>query len=135
MKKQKLTYYEVPKINTIKDMINLAVKEAGNNIAFEYKDKETKNIIKVKYKEFQDDINKLGTALTTINMNDKHIAVIGENSYEWITVYLTALQSNGVFVPIDKELTYEEIVYILKNSDSEVVFFSKKYEKHINQLK
>ena len=58
MKKQKLTYYEVPKINTIKDMINLAVKEAGNNIAFEYKDKETKNIIKVKYKEFQDDINK-----------------------------------------------------------------------------
>ena len=135
MKKQKLTYYEVPKINTIKDMINLAVKEAGNNIAFEYKDKETKNIIKVKYKEFQDDINKLGTALTTINMNDKHIAVIGENSYEWITVYLTALQSNGVFVPIDKELTYEEIVYILKNSDSEVLFFSKKYEKHINQLK
>ena len=77
----------------------------------------------------------MGTALTTINMNDKHIAVIGENSYEWITVYLTALQSNGVFVPIDKELTYEEIVYILKNSDSEVLFFSKKYEKHINQLK
>ena len=135
MKKQKLTYYEVPKINTIKDMINLAVKEAGNNIAFEYKDKETKNIIKVKYKEFQDDINRLGTALTTINMNDKHIAVIGENSYEWITVYLTALQSNGVFIPIDKELTYKEIVYILKNSDSEVLFFSKKYEKHINQLK
>ena len=44
MKKQKLTYYEVPKINTIKDMINLAVKEAGNNIAFEYKDKETKKL-------------------------------------------------------------------------------------------
>ncbi len=30
MKKQKLTYYEVPKINTIKDMINLAVKETKN---------------------------------------------------------------------------------------------------------
>ena len=46
-----------------------------------------------------DDINKLGTALSKINMLNSHIAVIGENSYNWITVYLTVLQSNGVFVP------------------------------------
>ena len=135
MKNNKLKYYEVTKINTIKEMMNLAVKETGNNIAFEYKDNITKKIIKIKYKEFQEDIDKLGTALSTINMIDKHIAIIGKNSYNWITVYLTTIQSNGVFVPIDRELTYENILYVLKNSDSEILFFSIEYKKYVDKLK
>ena len=97
---EKLKYYDVPEIETIKDLINLAVKEDGDKIAFEYKNK--KEIVKVTYKEFQKDINYLGTALSTIDMLNNHIAVIGDNSYNWITVYLTVLQSNGVLVPIDK---------------------------------
>lgn len=135
MVNDKLKYYDVTKINTIKDIIDIAVKEDGDKIAFEYKNDIEKNVEKVTYKEFKEDINKLGTALSTINALDKHIAVIGDNSYNWITVYLTVLQSNGVFVPIDKELTYDEILYVLKNSDSEILFYTGKYEEHISKLK
>ena len=135
MRNEKLNYYEPTKIETIKDIIDIAVKEAGDNNAFEFKDNRTNDIVKVTYNEFKKDIDCLGTALTTINMDDKHIAVIGENSYNWITVYLTAIQSNGVFVPIDRELPYEGIVNILKHSDSEILFFSKKYEKYIEKIK
>ena len=135
MRNEKLNYYEPTKIETIKDIIDIAVKEAGDNNAFEFKDNRTNDIVKVTYNEFKKDIDCLGTALTTINMDDKHIAVIGENSYNWITVYLTAIQSNGVFVPIDRELPYEGIVNILKHSDSEILFFAKKYEKYIEKIK
>ena len=135
MRNEKLNYYEPTKIETIKDIIDIAVKEAGDNNAFEFKDNKTNDIVKVTYNEFKKDIDCLGTALTTINMDDKHIAVIGENSYNWITVYLTAIQSNGVFVPIDRELPYEGIVNILKHSDSEILFFAKKYEKYIEKIK
>ena len=134
MKLENLNYYDVKKITNIKDIINIAVEEDGEKIAFEYKDSSNNKVKKVTYKEFQNDINKLGTALDTINMADKHIAVIGENSYNWVTVYLTVIQSNGVFVPIDKELSYKEIVFLLKNSDSEVLFFAKKYKKYIEKL-
>ena len=130
---EKLNYYSVTKIDTIKELIDLAVKEAGNKIAFEYKNK--KDIVKVTYKEFSEDINSLGTALSTINLLDSHIAVIGENSYNWITVYLTVLQSNGVLVPIDKELTSKEIINVLKSSDSEALFYSSRYEKYIDEIK
>lgn len=133
MKTKKIEYLNATKIETIKELINLAVKEAGDKIAFEYKNK--KEIVKVTYKEFQNDINFLGTALSTINMLDKHIAVIGENSYNWITVYLTVLQSNGVLVPIDKELTVEEIINVLKSSDSEILFYSSKFKEYINEIK
>ena len=135
MRNEKLNYYEVTKFNTIREMIDIAVREAGDKIAFEYKDEKTKEIIKVTYKDFQEDINSLGTALSTIDLLNSHIAVIGENSYNWITVYLTAIQGSGVLVPIDKELTCDEIINVLKNSDSEALFFSKKYEKHIEKIK
>ena len=68
-------------------------------------------------------------------MLNNHIAVIGENSYNWITVYLTVLESNGVLVPIDKELTLKEIINVLKSSDSEALFYSSRYEKYIDEIK
>ena len=105
MSKKSEKLNEVTKINSIKELLNLAVKEGANDIAFQYKDEKNKDkVITVTYKEFEEDVNQLGTALANINMHDKHIAMIGENSYKWLTIYLTVLKSTGVFVPIDKEL-------------------------------
>ena len=129
-------FNEAVKINTIKEMMDLAVRDAAKNIAFEYRNEKNKEeIIKVTYEEFQEDTYYLGTALSTINMLKNHIAVIGDNSYEWLTVYLTVLKSNGVIVPLDKELTSKEIINVLKSSESEVLFYSNKYEKHIEEFK
>ena len=126
----------ITKITSIKEMLDLSVKEAGDNIAFEYKDEQNQdNIIKVTYKEFVKDTEELGTGISNIGMADKHIAIIGENSYKWLTVYLTVLKSTGVFVPIDRELTCKEIINVLKHSDSEVLFYSQKYEKWIQEIK
>lgn len=133
---KKLKLNNVTKVSSIKEMLNLAIKEAGDNIAFEYRDESNKNnIIKVSYKEFMQDINELGTAISSIDMIDKHIAIIGENSYKWLTVYLTVLNSTGVFVPIDRELPCKDIINVLKHSDSEVLFYSEKYEKWIPEIK
>ena len=129
-------FNEAVKINTIKEMMDLAVRDAGDSIAFEYRNEENKEKIeKVTYKEFQEDTYYLGTALTNINMEKNHIAVIGDNSYKWLTVYLTVLKSNSVLVPVDKELTSEEIINVLRSSDSEVLFYAGKYEKYIEEFR
>lgn len=126
----------VTKVTSIKEMLNLAVQEAGDNTAFEYRDETNKdNIIKITYKEFVEDTEELGTALASIGMADKHIAIIGENSYKWLTVYLTVLKSTGVFVPIDRELPCKDIINVLEHSDSEVLFYSERYEKYIPEIK
>ncbi|MBO5349529.1 MAG: AMP-binding protein [Clostridia bacterium] len=136
MNNKKIKLNQATKVTSIKEMLNLAVKESGEKIAFQYKDENDKEkIIQVTYKEFANDTEALGTALANIGMQDKHIAIIGENSYKWLTVYLTVLQSTGVFVPIDKELTVKEVINVLKHSDSEVLFYSEKYEKWIPQIK
>ena len=127
---------DVVKISSIKEMLNLAVKDAGDKNAFEYRDENNhEKIVIVTYKEFVKDTEELGTALASLGMQNKHIAIIGENSYKWLTVYLTVLKSTGVFVPIDRELPCKDIVNVLKHSDSEVLFYSEKYEKWIDEIK
>ncbi len=134
MSSKKMKWNEVTKVNSIKEMLELAVKEAGDQDAFQYKQGKNK-IVKVTYKEFVRDTEELGTALASINMHNKHIAMIGENSYKWLTGYLTVLKSTGVFVPIDKELMIHEVINVLKHSESEVLFYADKYESWIPQIK
>ena len=127
---------KVIKINTIQELIQLSVKDSADRTAFEYRDeKDKEKVVKVTYKEFQNDTFYLGTALSNIDMASKHIAVIGDNSYKYLTVYLTVLKSDGVIVPIDKELTAKEIINVLKSSESQVLFYAEKYEEYIEEFK
>lgn len=133
MKSQKnYPYNEVVKFYTIREMLDLSVQDNPDKIAFEYK--ENKKNLQKTYKEFQEETFHLGTALSSLDINHKHVAVIGENSYNWLLVYLTTLQSNNVFVPIDKELPIDDIANVLNHSDSEVLFYSSKFEKSIKEI-
>ena len=136
MSSKNYEYNKAVKIDTIKELMDLAEKEDGDKIAFEYRNEKDKSKIEaITYKEFQYDTYYLGTALLQLGMNKNHIAVIGENSYKWLTVYLTVLKSDSVLVPIDRELPEKDILNILKSSDSEVLFYAGKYEKYIEKFK
>lgn len=136
MSEKNYEFNQVVKINTIKEMMDFAVRDAADGIAFEYRNEKNKEeIIKVTYEEFQKDTYYLGTALSQMNLLNSHIAIIGDNSYKWLTTYLTVLKGNGVFIPIDKELTKNEIFNVLKSSDSEVFFYAEKYEPYIEECK
>ena len=124
--------YEVEKVSSIKQLLESAVKDSADKLAFRYK--KGKEVVDVTYQEFQNDTLALGAALQDLKVNDKHISVIGENSYEWLTVYLTVLKSKGVLVPIDKELPLKDIIHVLNHGDSEVLFYSARYEKHISEI-
>jgi len=129
----KIEYYSVKKFNSIKQMMEMAVEDVADKIAFKYIDKNESK--EVTYKEFNEDTKYLGTALVNLKMHNSHVAVIGNNSYDWLTVYLTMLKTNGVVVPVDKELTKEDIINVLNNSDSEVLFYAEKFEQYIDEFK
>lgn len=86
----------------------------------------------IKYKQVLEDVNAIGTALIDMGLSGSKIAVIGENSYEWIISYLSVANGTGVIVPLDRELPDAEIANLLTRSDSEAIFFS---PKQIEQIK
>ena len=123
---KKPTFYRVTKFKTIRELLEIADKEAGKKIAFQYKIKD--EVKSVTYHEFVNQTELLGASLTEAGFGSSTVACISENRYEWIVTYLTVLQSAGVFVPIDKEMPPADIFQIIKESECSVVFYSKKYE-------
>ncbi len=134
MKKAKYDYKPThKKFETIRQMVDMAVEDAGDKVGFKFR--ENGEIRDVTFREFRNTTMYIGTALYSMGLHDKHIAMVGENSYNWICVYLTALQSAGVYVPVDKELPPEQMNFVLSESDAEVLFYTKKYENYIRDNK
>ncbi len=126
MAKAKIKYYDVPMVSSIAEMIELALKEASDSIAYKYKKDD--GLFCLTYSGFINRVYSLGAYLAEKGFGDKHIACIGANSINYINTYFTVLRSGGVFVPIDKELPQKDILHIIENSESEVVFYDAKYE-------
>lgn len=94
----------------------------GQDIAFRYR--KGKEIIDVSFEQFYLDTKYLGSAYTEMGFKKGNkIAMIGPNSYEWINVFVSVLNSEAVFVPVDKELPIEEIAYVINDSGAELFFY------------
>ena len=118
---------------SIKHLMEIAVNEAAEKIAFKYRSGE--GIREVSFKEFQTETFWLGTALNSLGVASGHIGCSAENSYNWILVYLTALKSEGVFCPIDKELPDEDLINVIHGGDDEVVFCDKRREETFRRIR
>lgn len=124
---KKFEYWEISKVESIKKMLAETVENYGDQTA--YKWREGKEIKSATYKEFQLTTFYLGTALYDLGLGKSHVATTGENSYDWICTYLTMLQAEGVFVPIDKELPIDGMINIINNSESKAIFYASKFDE------
>ena len=129
--------YHAQEFNNIKEIIYNSVEKYSRNIAFVIKHTENKKVEyeNITYKQLLEDINKLGTAVYSLGFKGKRIAVIGRNSYEWAIAHLSNLLGGNVSVPLDKDLQYDELENSLIRSKADMIFFDKKYEEKISQIK
>lgn len=122
-------YKDSRPITDIKDMIETSCEKYAENTAFWVKDKKGGEYRPIKYKEALADVNGLGTALIAAGFKGRRISVIGENSYKWAVSYLAVVCGTGVVVPLDKELSADELKNIIKQAEVSCVIFDSKYEE------
>ena len=102
-------------VTDFRQLVYQSAKLYGKLPAFELRDR------KITYQELESEYKALCTSFINRGYKDKHIAVVGANSYGWILVYLAAATVGGV-VPIDKELSSEDIVEFIKAGECSAVF-------------
>lgn len=129
MKNRPYALYNLPDINDLKDMLSQKKRKNPDKIAVAFS--KGKNVIAKTYADIYGDVCALGTWLYTKQFYGKHIAIIGENSYEWLVSFFAITCSGNVAVPIDKELPENEIARLLKKADVEVIFYAKSYREPI----
>ncbi len=125
----KTKYFKVHTITDLKDLVYQSAERYKNRNAFKLKDKNGK-IYGVKYTKFKDDVEAIGTSLIDLGLSNESIAIIGKNSYSWISSYFAA-SIIGIVVPIDKELHVDDMINFINISNAKAVISDEKYIKNI----
>lgn len=125
--------YDVTYSENFKQVLEDSIKKSEGRPAFRYR--KGQDIIDVSYEEFYNDTKAVGTQLAALGLSDAHVAMVGPNSYKWVTVYLACLNGNNVFVPVDKELPINEMAHIIGESDAEIVFCADLYVERFKSVR
>ena len=117
----KVAYYP-----RFRDYINGMAESYGDNPAISWftRKQEEKG---VSFNQLRDDVRYLAEMLVQMGLAGKHIAIVGENSYEWLLVYFAANYCGSVAVCIDIEQSDETILQMLEMADVGVVFAASSY--------
>lgn len=116
----------------LKDMINCVAKDFKDENVFKYNKDGRK--VEITFNRFKKDIDAFGEYLFSKGYKDKKIAVLGENSYEWIVTYFAVVNGGNVIIPIDKELKPNEILALLKSSETNLLVYSEQKKKAVNEM-
>lgn len=130
--------YPIYKTTFIDDMRSLVEEAALNftdSIAISYKENYwDKEVRKVTFSQWRDDVRNLGTALIAKGLREENIAIAGENSYGWCCSFFAVMAIGSVTVPIDKELPAEDIDGIITTTGCKALIFGKTSESKIKDM-
>lgn len=129
-------YFEATEFENIKELIYDAVQKYNEKTAFVIKHKNSKEISyeNVSYTRLLEEVNYLGTKFYDLGYQNKRIAIVGRNRYEWVITHLANLLGGILSIPLDKELQVDELESCLVRSKADFVVFDEKYKENIEEI-
>lgn len=110
----------------LQEFVNEIEKAYGDRDAYKYIVEN--NVISKTFKDLKNDSLSIASYFASKGWQGKHIAIIGSSSYHWVTTFLGITCSANVVIPIDKMLSGDEIINLLKMGDADFVFLSEEFE-------
>lgn len=129
--------------STIRELLVKSEAAYGSWDAFRYKvkqkdaDGKKTNVIESKtYTELKNDSERFSAVLQSLGEEKSHIAILGATSYTWIVAYMGTVNSGSVAVPLDAQLSAEELCELLNRAEvTTLVYEESKAEVAAEALK
>ena len=132
---QNYPIYKTTFIDNMRSLVEESAQNFPDNVAISYKEKPSDiDVKKVTFTQWRDDVRSLGTALVSRGLREENIAIVGENSYGWCCSFFAVMAIGSVTVPVDKELSIEDINGIITTTGCKAVIFGKSAEDKIKEL-
>ena len=123
-------------ITDLKMMMETGVEAFGDKVLYHQIMPGDNHFTEFTYGGVRDDVRGLGTALLGLGLKGAHIGVIGANCYEWAESYFAVTGGVGVVVPLDKELSKEELTTLCDMGEIDaVVCCQDKFYKLFKEIK
>ena len=132
--KKNYPLYKTIDANVVFDIIEYCSDHHGEKFAFQIPVSGSEDLFKT-YKEFRDEVASLGTFILSKGLKKEKIAILGENSYEWLLCYFAVLGSGNTAVPLDRDLPVDDLLYNIHNSGCKAIFCSALYKDVAEKLK
>lgn len=124
--------YMLDKYKSLHHMVCQKAQKCRMKVAFQYMRGKTVN--NVTYQQYLDDVLITGKYLSEHCDAGSHIAILGENSYQWLAAFMAIIMSGNVAVPLDKELDAVGIQDLLLRSHSTICVYSDAYSDIAQEL-
>ena len=121
--------YRIAPVRTIRELVEHGKNKGGDKNCL-YKGKNNDEPL-----SFDELIRDLGTFILSLAKGQQNIALIGENSTEWIISCLAIMCSDNVAVPLDKDLGDDELIAMVRKCECQLLFYSKDNEEFVTKLK
>ena len=121
MRNKAYPFYQWETADSIWELAALAAKKYGDRDAFVCRhDRKS-------FREFYREAHSLAAYFLSEGCKRRNIAILGENSYEWILAWFGIVLSGNVAVPLDRLLPPEEIAFILGDTKAAAIVYSNDY--------
>ncbi|MBO5653764.1 MAG: AMP-binding protein, partial [Clostridia bacterium] len=122
-----------PKVITdLRDLVKSGAEAFGDNTLYYYLEKGERK--EASHNDIWRDFNRLGQALVKLGLAGKHVALMGEVHPAYTTTYLSVICTNGVIVPLDKDIAPDEINNFFVFTEAEALFYTAGMNKHIAEI-
>lgn len=121
-------------MKTIKEMLECAAAKYGKNIAVQYID-EKKRIVEKTYEDLKRDSELIAYHLSEKGYKKTNIAILSDNSYEWMISFFGIILSGNVAIPLNDKLPVEELNEILKRAGVKTFLYHKDRKALAEQIK
>ncbi|MCL2300411.1 MAG: long-chain fatty acid--CoA ligase, partial [Firmicutes bacterium] len=125
MKNKPYPFYRWEQVESIRGLLALAAKQYGDKDAYVFK--KEKELCRKSFAEFQREAHALAAYFLSEGFHRQRIAILGENSYEWILAWFGIVLSGNIAVPIDRLLQPEQISFILGDTQASAIVYSAQY--------
>lgn len=127
-----LKYHDGKKVENIRAAIRAAARRYSARPAIMQKFAGAYR--EISYAELLYKVEGLGAELLSRGFYGKRIMILGDNSLEWATVFLSAVSGLGVVVPVDKDISAENLALAAEKTEAYAVFYSPRFEEKVNSL-
>ncbi len=125
-------YYEHQKLSNFSELLDYCCSKYGNKPVYSFH--QDGELIRKSFYDFASDVRSLADYLSQ-NYKNKHLAVCGENSYNWLITFMAIVLSGNVCVAIDKDADESLLTQLLKSSDTDALFYSEKYLPFVSKMR
>lgn len=126
---------EMSEFKTLKDILIYGTEKGADKTQLVFLD-ANKNEDRRTFNQTWDEVTALGTYYYNRGLEGKKkIAIIAENSYEWIVAYYATLIGGNVSVPMDVKLSEDELVCQLVRSGCQGLVYTQESQGVVDKIK